>query len=175
VTEAPIVVKPEERDFPTAFVELKQGDKSLGTWMASLWLTLVVPAPQTVEVGGKSYEISMRQQRFYKPFSLTLKQFTHEKYTGTEIPKDFASLVQLKDPKRNEDREIRIFMNNPLRHSGETFYQASFANDDKTTILQVVKNPNWLVPYIACALVALGLLVQFGVHLVRFIDRRATA
>ena len=44
-------------------------------------------------------------------------------------------------------------MNQPLRYAGETFYQASFANDDRTSILQVVRNPGWLLPYIACAMV----------------------
>ena len=117
----------------------------------------------------------MRPERFYKPFSLTLLKFSHDKYTGTNIPKNFSSLVQLKDPKHNEDREILIYMNAPLRHGGETYYQADFRNDDRTTILQVVRNPNWIMPYIACTLVSLGLFVQFGAHLLRFIKRRATA
>jgi cytochrome c biogenesis protein ResB len=66
-------------------------------------------------------------------------------------------------------------MNNPLRYGGLTFYQASFANDDKTTILQVVRNPNWVLPYIACTLVSLGLLVQFTSHLMKFNKRRSAA
>jgi hypothetical protein len=176
VSERSIAVKSDERDFPSAFIELVGKDgKSLGTYLASLWFTLAVPTPQVVEVGGKSYEVQIRPTRYYKPFSLKLHKFTHERYTGTNIPKDFASQVQLKDPTTNEDREVRIYMNNPLRHGGLTFYQASFANDDKTTILQVVKNPNWLVPYIACTLVSLGLTVQFGSHLMRFTKRRAAA
>jgi cytochrome c biogenesis protein ResB len=63
-------------------------------------------------------------------------------------------------------------MNNPLRYAGLTFYQAGFENDDKTTILQVVRNPSWQLPYVACALMTLGLVVQFCIHLVAFIARR---
>jgi hypothetical protein len=63
-------------------------------------------------------------------------------------------------------------MNNPLRYAGLTFYQAGFENDDKTTILQVVRNPSWTMPYIACTLMTLGLLIQFCIHLFGFIAKR---
>ena len=43
-------------------------------------------------------------------------------------------------------------MNNPLRHGGYTFYQSGFKNDDRTTILQVVRNPGWQLPYFAIAI-----------------------
>jgi ABC-type transport system involved in cytochrome c biogenesis permease subunit len=58
-------------------------------------------------------------------------------------------------------------MNQPLRYGGETLYQASFANDDRTSILQVVRNPGWRLPYLACGMVGLGLILQFGSHLAR--------
>jgi hypothetical protein len=61
-----------------------------------------------------------------------------------------------------------------LRYRGETYYQAGFERDDRTSILQVVRNPSFLAPYIACIIVGVGLLVQFGYHLVGF-SRRARA
>ncbi|MFQ5601231.1 MAG: ResB protein required for cytochrome C biosynthesis, partial [Candidatus Krumholzibacteriia bacterium] len=61
--------------------------------------------------------------------------------------------------------------NNPLRYNGETLYQASFKQGDMGTVLQVVRNPGWLLPYIACTLGGLGMLVHFGLHLIRFINR----
>jgi hypothetical protein len=76
------------------------------------------------------------------------------------------------DPANHEDRETLIYMNHPLRYQGMTFYQSSFDNNDRTTILQVVKNPVWLVPYVSCALIALGLVLQFGMHLASFLRRR---
>jgi hypothetical protein len=64
-------------------------------------------------------------------------------------------------------------MNNPLRYAGYTFYQASFEpGNDKVTILQVVRNPSWIIPYIACSLMTLGLLWQFTIHLLGFIAKR---
>ena len=66
-------------------------------------------------------------------------------------------------------------MNNPLRYAGLTFYQASFDNNDRTTILQVVRNPSWLLPYIACGVMSFGLLWQFAIHLFAFISKRRPA
>jgi hypothetical protein len=106
------------------------------------------------------------------PFSLRLLEFKHDKYPGTDIPKNFSSRVRLQRPDTGEDREVLIFMNNPLRYAGETFYQASFDPDDRGSVLQVVHNPGWLTPYLACGLVGVGLLIQFLMHLIPFLKRR---
>jgi hypothetical protein len=98
--------------------------------------------------------------------------FTHERYPGTDLPKDFRSRVRVVNPSKNEDREVEIFMNNPLRYDGLAFYQASFEPGDTVTVLQVVKNPGWLTPYFACLMVGLGLTVQFGIHLAGFVQKR---
>jgi hypothetical protein len=159
----------DERDVPSAAVEIlpKEGG-SLGTWLVSDALG----APQTFTCGGRTWMITLRPVRHYKPFSVTLQKFTHEKYPGTEIPKDFSSKVTLIDPERSVNRDVLIYMNHPLRYRGETFYQAGFQKDDSATILQVVHNPSFIAPYVACVIVAAGLLVQFGFHLVGFSRRR---
>jgi hypothetical protein len=65
-------------------------------------------------------------------------------------------------------------MNEPMRYGGETFYQADFDKEtEKGTVLQVVRNPAWLIPYISCALVTLGMAVHFGLGLTSFLSRRA--
>ena len=46
---------------------------------------------------------------------------------------------------------------------------------DKGTILQVVRNPGWLLPYVSCIFVAVGMLVHFGIHLIGFLSRRSLA
>ena len=53
-------------------------------------------------------------------------------------------------------------MNTPLRHEGKTFYQYQMNKAADYTVFQVVRNPSWLVPYIACILVSIGLLWQFS-------------
>ena len=62
-------------------------------------------------------------------------------------------------------------MNHPLRHAGETFYQASFLRGDTGTVLQVVKNPGWLIPYVSCVVVTLGMLIHFGIRMVPALRR----
>ena len=79
----------------------------------------------------------------------------------------------MNDPSTGDDRDILIYMNNPLRYRGETFFQASFEPGDRGTILQVVRNPASITPYVACSLVALGLITQFLMHLIGFARKRA--
>jgi hypothetical protein len=164
----PITHRPNERNVPSAIVELAGTDATLGTYLISAHL----PAPQTFTHAGRTWRIALRVQRAYYPSSLTLINFTHDRYAGTEIPKNFSSRLRLATPGGRDDREVLVRMNEPLRYAGLTFYQAGFENNDRTSILQVVRNPSWLIPYIACAMMTLGLSLQFGLHLVGFIGRR---
>ena len=161
--EQPRDVTTDGRNTVSAEVELIGADGPLGTWMVST----AIDEPQGFEHNGRSYWLAMRPERFYRPYSIQLIKFAHERHPGTEVPSRFASRVRLRDPQKNEDREVIISMNQPLRHAGETLYQASFANDDRTSILQVVRNPGWLLPYAACAMVGAGLIWQFVSHLAR--------
>jgi len=173
VQSAPRATGVDERDVPSAAIEIipKNSRTSLGTWLVSDALG----APQTFSCDGRNWMIALRPTRYYKPYSVTLQKFTHERYAGTEIPKNFSSRVTLIDPERIVNRDVLIYMNHPLRYRGETFYQAGFQKDDQATILQVVHNPSFIAPYAACVIVAAGLLVQFGYHLVGFSRKRRTA
>jgi hypothetical protein len=176
--EQPVVsgVEMGDIDLPVALVTPVAGGQELGTWMASLYFSVMPQdGPQEITAGNKVYQIALRHKRVYKPYSVKLLDFKHDVYLGTNTPKNFSSRIQLIDPSHNENREVLIYMNNPLRYQGETFYQASFKEGDVGTVLQVVRNPGWLVPYIACAMGALGLLIHFGGHLLRFVNGRKAA
>ena len=189
--QSPRTTRMDARDVPAAELEIFDSKAaSLGTWWVSPWLCdeelfpLVLdradPATraallqtQSFKIDSKTYELSLRPRRIYLPFFLRLLKFSHDRYMGTDIPKNFASRVQLVRPATQEDREVLIYMNNPLRYGGQTFYQASFdKRDPRVTILQVVRNPGWLTPYLACCLVGAGLLYQFLTHLIGFVKRR---
>lgn len=169
VIPQPLTYKLDDNNLPAAFVEIVGPAGSLGTWAVSP----VVGLPQTFTFEGRTWELALRLQRHYQPFSLNLLQVTHEKYPGTEIPKNFASRVRLKDEAGHEDREVVIFMNNPLRHGGLTFYQYQMNAAEKMSAFQVVGNPGWLLPYIACILMGIGLTWQFCYSLLGFIRKRA--
>jgi len=173
------------------------GNKVLSLWYYPNY-TRRIPVyqfpPQELNANGKAFSIELRPKRIYKPYNLRLEKFDHDKYAGTKTPKNFSSLVDLMDPERNVDRTVKISMNSPLRYShegeslrknaflssigldslglaygGETFYQSGWLGDDHGTILQVVRNPGWLLPYISCALVAFGMLIHFLIKLVGFL------
>jgi hypothetical protein len=174
VESAPAVTKMDERNVPSAVIELQEAGKTLGSFLVSEWR----PESQEFQLGGKTFKLAMRPVRFYKPFSLQLIKFSHDRYMGSDIPMNFSSDVQLINPETKENRRVRIYMNNPLRYGGETFYQSSFDERDpkhKVTILQVVRNPGWLTPYFACLMVAAGMLWQFLSHLTKFVRRPSTS
>ncbi|MEJ1972358.1 MAG: cytochrome c biogenesis protein ResB [Lacunisphaera sp.] len=166
-TLKPLTFKQDERNLPAAYVELVGPDGSLGTWLVSPQLE-----PQRFDFGGRSWKIALRFARHYQPYTLTLLKFSHDRYPGTEIPRNFSSRLRLTTPDGRDDREVLIYMNNPLRYGGLTFYQAGFENNDRTTVLQVVRNPSWSLPYVACGIMTLGLGWQFGFHLAGFAGRR---
>lgn len=170
VTSLPRATALDQRDVTSAVVEVipADGNPSLGTWLVSDGLA----AEQRFEAGGRRWSIQLRPARYYHPYSLTLLDFTHERYPGTEIPKNFSSKVTLTDADKAVDREVLIYMNHPLRYRGNTFYQSGFEPDDSGTVLQVVNNPGVVAPYVACVIVAAGLLVQFSFHLAGFARRR---
>lgn len=170
VREAPRVTDMDHRDVPSAVVEVVTPRGSLGTWLVSEY----IEQPQSFSYNGRTYSLTMRPRRYYKPYTLQLVQFRHDVYAGTDIPKNYSSRVQLQRPDTGENREVLIYMNNPLRYAGETYYQASLDKDDHGTILQVVHNPSWLTPYFSCILVGLGLVVQFSTHLLGFTLKRRT-
>jgi len=164
----------DRRDQPAAVVEVEAGGGSLGTW-------LVAPAllPQRLPGAAAGWRIELRPTRYYQPFALTLLRTKHEIYRGTTTPKNFESRVELDHPAQGEKRVVDIYMNQPLRHGGLTFYQFQMGREQLeaggrgTSALQVVRNPSWLGPYFGTVLVFGGLMVQFLIHLVAFVGRRS--
>jgi hypothetical protein len=171
VHEVPPVTRDDDRNSSAAFVTPVVGGAPQGTFLVSS----VIGNGQSFEAGGRHYVMGLRSQREYLPFSLTLKDFRHDRYAGTEIPKNFSSLVTISNPATGENRDVLIYMNQPLRYAGKAFYQSSFGEGDTLSILQVVENPGWLIPYVSTVLVTVGLLVHFAITLRRSLRRRAAA
>lgn len=179
-------VKSEQReDIPGVRVRLleKGTENVVAERLFSLWDYRNGPAvrqfmtiPFTISAGGRAFTVQLRNERIHKPYTLKLLDFEHSNYAGTDTAKDFASTVRLVDPETGDEREVRIWMNHPLRHRGETFYQSGTIpgeQKDSGTILQVVRNPGWLLPYLSCIVVTLGMLIHFGMNLIKFTNRRA--
>ncbi len=161
-------------DIASAYVRLstKEGQK-LGTYLVSQHLK-----EQPIEVEGKTYGVSLRFKRTYKPYQVTLLDVRKDDYLGTSTVKNYSSDVHLVDKTNAVDRDVHIWMNNPLRYAGETFYQSKYDRDPATgkemTALAVVSNTGWMIPYVSCMIVATGMLAHFFLGLVRFLNRRPT-
>ena len=182
VSERPPVsgVDPEQRiNMPGAEVELleKGSGKSLGVWVVSAWFQLTRPI-RTQKVtpdapADESWKVALRNKRGYRPYTITLNKFTHDVYPGTDKPLNFQSDVLLQDPDMGVERTTVIRMNEPMRHAGETFYQHQALAGDSGSVLQVVRNPGWTLPYLSCAVVSLGMLTHFGAILLRHLRKQA--
>jgi hypothetical protein len=128
-------------------------------------------------------------------FTLRLEKFTREYHPGTNIPKTYSSRVVVREPAAPDasgkvppptERPAEIAMNHPLRHGGYTFYQSSFWTDERDemgqplarpleiTVLQVVRNAGWWLPYASTLLISVGLLLQFLTSLWKSLRRRKT-
>jgi ABC-type transport system involved in cytochrome c biogenesis permease subunit len=163
-------------DLSAAYVTVlpKDGGEPLGKYLVGLIFS-AQNLSETVTVGDKTYDLALRFKRSYKPYKFQLVDVRKDDYLGTDTPRNYSSDVRLVDSTRNVDRELKIWMNNPLRFAGETFYQSSYHRDPQTqiegTTLQVVTNTGWMIPYISCMIVMIGLLAHFSISLARFLQR----
>jgi len=168
-------------DTPAAylkFIDKKAKDKSkadLGTHLAGVFLSMADFKDSVKTADGKSYDVALRFKRNYKDYEITLLDVRKDDYLGTNTPRNYSSEIKIVDPTRSVDREVKIWMNNPLRFAGETFYQSGYHQDPRTgeeiTTLAVVSNAGWMLPYVCCMIVVIGLLAQFGATLYRFLQR----
>ncbi len=161
-------------DVSAAYLKLlkKDSKESLGTRLVGV----EVPQHDQIEVGKTKYDIALRFKRVYKPYSIHLDSVSKSDYAGTETPRDYSSFIHLIDGDRHVDlQDKRIWMNNPLRYEGETLYQTNFSqmpDGTKYSTLSIVANRAWMIPYVGCMIVVVGLLAHFMTVLGRFIRRR---
>ncbi|MCK5704187.1 MAG: cytochrome c biogenesis protein ResB, partial [Cyclobacteriaceae bacterium] len=71
------------------------------------------------------------------PFALQLEEFTLSKYPGSNIPSASESKVLLIDDRVNLKEEHLIYKNHVLDYDGYRFFQTSYDDDEKGTILSV--------------------------------------
>ena len=127
--------------------------------------------PDTFEIGGELFFAEFRRKRTYLPFAIELLDFKKVMHPGTNVAKSFSSEVNLIEDKI--PRRVLIQMNEPLRHKGYTFYQASFVEglDKETTVLATVKNYGRMFPYISSIIMSIGLLIHLLFNLPKMLKR----
>lgn len=165
-------------DYPAAYVTIlsQDGKTKIGSHLLSARLASN-NFIDTVRADGKEWHIALRFARDYKPYSVTLLDVKKEDYVGTDTPKNYSSDVRV-EAKGLDPFERHIWMNNPLRFAGETLYQSGYYRDPsgvEVTTLQIVRNTGWMLPYVSCMIVVIGMAAQFLVTLSRFVGRRLEA
>lgn len=74
------------------------------------------------------------------PFSLLLSDFATEYYPCSENPSGYESQVVLQDKESGVSFDYKIYMNHILKYRGYRFYQSSYHEDMKGTVLSVSKD-----------------------------------
>ena len=110
-----------------------------------------------INVGGLDFTLAYGSKVYQLPFSIHLNDFIAEKYPGTE--KAYASFMSKITVNDERTFDYDIYMNHVLDHRGYRFFQASFDQDEKGTVLSVNHDfwGTW-VTYIGYFLLYLGLL-----------------
>ena len=171
-------VSGDEINMAAAYVSLfsRDGDKNLGTFLISQSLYQDDSLDlDSITVDGTEYQIALRFKHYYKNYTVQLNTTTRSDYVGTNVPKTYASNFRIIDPDHAVDEVKDVSMNKPLRYNNETFYQAGHDTNPKTgerwSVLQVVRNSGWMIPYVSCAMVGIGLMLHFMGIFIRFVEK----
>ncbi len=161
-------------DIASAYIRVLPKDGSQGDIYLFSQDPRIELRPEPIVANGHTYEMTLRAKRNYKPYTVELLDVRKEDYLGTEQPRDYSSFVNITNARGEQElSNYRIWMNNPLRYAGETFYQSSYGRvpSGEYSTLSVVTNEGWMIPYLACVFVLLGMLFHFGTTLSRFLGR----
>jgi hypothetical protein len=136
--------------------------------------------PWVLEDGGRRFEFDLRRRTWPlgdagHGFSVRLDTFERQLHPGSGMARSFSSHVTKIEGATAQ--QVHITMNEPMRHRGYTFYQASWGPSDGQgplwSQLAVVRNPSDQVPLIACLIIAAGLLFHFGRKLILHVLRES--
>ena len=167
-------------DLAAAYVKIaeKGTNKELGTYLLTQLASLDLnsrPFAEQVAVGGKNYDLYLRFKHEYKPYAIKLIDVRKDDYVASDTPRNYSSDIHVVDGEAGINQTVHIKMNDPLRYRGDTFYQADYfrlPGGNEGSRLSVVLNRAWMIPYVACMAVVIGMIAHFLIAVTRFISRR---
>jgi len=125
-----------------------------------LWIT--DGAPLRAMVNGKPHRLELSKVKLRLPFEFMLTKFKMDMNPGTQMPASYESFVKLFLPDGNQDHHI--YMNNPLKMMGFTFYQSSYfeTNEgDFGSVLSANVDPGRPIKYWGSLLLVLGAMIHY--------------
>ena len=85
-------------------------------------------SPLSLLINNKKVILEVTKESLTLPFEIALTEFKMDKDPGTNNPASYESFIKLFS--NGEMSKHHVFMNNPLKFSGYTFYQASYSQDN---------------------------------------------
>lgn len=166
VEYVPAKVKPQGGPIPAMQIHLiGEGDHP----QSRMWLGLGDRA-DLVTSKGEEISVGYFPKRLVLPFALRLQKFEMKHNPGTNDPSAYSSHVQVVDQLKGQGGSLdtipshEISMNEPLKHGGYTFYQASFIPDFPravTTVLSVNYDPGRALKYTGSLFLVLGSILLY--------------
>ncbi len=119
--------------------DVLQFELNSGNEPADLYLWLGRNSSSTASYSNDSHivELSYAPKTIKLPFHIKLNDFILERYPGSNTPSSYKSDVVLIDQDNNVKKPFMIYMNNVLKYKGYRFYQSSYEQDEKGSILSV--------------------------------------
>ncbi len=114
-----------------------------------------------VYTDDRAYIFNYANKKIRLNFPLSVNKFEVGRYQGTQRAASYSSWVKIPQAYQN----YHISMNEPLKHGGFTFYQASYEEDEMAkptrSILSVNYDPGRPLKYFGSFLIVLGTLLLF--------------
>lgn len=104
------------------------------------------------------------------PWGFRLERFKMDKDPGSDNPASYESFVNVQTPEFSTTENAHIYMNNPLKKGGFTFFQASYfpiGQDQFGSVLAVNKDPGRLVKYAGSLILVFGTALHFYIRRAR--------
>ncbi len=111
-----------------------------------------------LDLDGVHIDFKVGAKRIELPFSIKLVNFELERYPGSMTPASYSSDVVLIDKEQNINMPYKIYMNHILAHRNYRFFQSSYDQDEKGTVLSVNHDPGTLPTYLGYLLLTIGMI-----------------
>jgi hypothetical protein len=121
--------------------------------------------PLSLIIGGKKTIIEVTKESLTLPFELALSEFKMDKDPGTNNPASYESFIKLFSDGKMTNHHI--FMNNPMKHRGFTFYQASYSQDNSgnyNTTLAVNVDQGRFLKYLGSLMLVFGGIWHYNLN-----------
>ena len=129
------------------------------TW----WVTDENPLPLLID-NERTY-LSIGKKELQLPFEFSLSRFKMNKDPGTENPASYESFVRMFTKEGTSNHHI--YMNNPLKYGGFTFYQSSYfqtERGDYGSVLSANRDPGRFIKYLGSLMLVLGAIWHYRIR-----------